>query len=261
MPPNDVTLLLCNRGPVLAALLDDPQDKRALVEEVGVSRSTVDRAIRDLEAAGLVERTDGAFAPTESGRLLYRAFDEFRSRADAIADAQAIFDELRTDEPEPLPLSILDRCQVRHSRPPARFEMIEEWIEMIDAADRIRALVPTVAYDRPRQTLYENVLDDDIVYEPIYGTDVAKLFVEQRHEERREMVASGNYHPFVCDVPPYALFLIERDGGMRIDISVYDDRGQLVGVVGSTDDDPVEWSERTYRRYRNRARSLTDAFR
>ena len=48
-------------------LLDEPKEKRELAAELSVSRSTVNRAIRDPETLDVVERVDDAYRATELG--------------------------------------------------------------------------------------------------------------------------------------------------------------------------------------------------
>lgn len=76
-------------------LLDGPSYKRDLVASVDRSRSTVDRAVRELEAAGLVERADGGYVATVAGQL---AAEEYRTATDSLATVEAAVAAL-----EPLP--------------------------------------------------------------------------------------------------------------------------------------------------------------
>ncbi len=63
-------------------LLGEPLYKRDLVAAVDRSRSTVDRAVRELEDAGLVERVDGGYVATVAGRL---AAEEYRAATASLA--------------------------------------------------------------------------------------------------------------------------------------------------------------------------------
>ena len=79
------------RGMILALLRDPTATGAALAAELGVSRSTVSTAAADLEAAGLLDRTDG-YALTEPERLLtlvVRYADSFDAEAVAFADDAA----------------------------------------------------------------------------------------------------------------------------------------------------------------------------
>lgn len=70
------------RWSVLESLLDGPTYKRDLVASVDRSRSTVDRSVRELADAGLVERTSGGYVASAAGRL---AAEEYRSTTASLA--------------------------------------------------------------------------------------------------------------------------------------------------------------------------------
>ncbi|PHQ37979.1 MarR family transcriptional regulator [Halorubrum persicum] len=77
-----------SRGMILALLRDPTATGADLAAELGVSRPTVSTAAADLEAAGLLDRTDG-YTLTEPERLLtlvVRYADSFDADAVAFAD-------------------------------------------------------------------------------------------------------------------------------------------------------------------------------
>lgn len=79
------------RGMILALLRDPTATGAELAAELGVSRPTVSTAAADLEAAGLLDRTDG-YTLTEPERLLtlvVRYADSFDADAVAFADDAA----------------------------------------------------------------------------------------------------------------------------------------------------------------------------
>ncbi|MFC6724287.1 MarR family transcriptional regulator, partial [Halobium palmae] len=58
---HEIVTTALDRFDLLELLLDEPADKRELTAALPVSRSTVNRALRDLERLDLVERVDGAY--------------------------------------------------------------------------------------------------------------------------------------------------------------------------------------------------------
>ena len=79
------------RGMVLALLRDPDATGADLANALGVSRPTISAAAADLEAAGLLDRTDG-YALTEPERLLtlvVRYADSFDAETVAFADDAA----------------------------------------------------------------------------------------------------------------------------------------------------------------------------
>lgn len=67
------------RGYILRAISTDGAEKRDLADELSDSRPTIDRAIRELEADGLVVRVEGKCQLTLLGRLLYERYRDVRN--------------------------------------------------------------------------------------------------------------------------------------------------------------------------------------
>lgn len=66
--PPELSTTLAKRFECLAALVDQPRTKSELDEVLDYSRSTLDRAIRDLRDVNLVAYEDGIWKPTFLGQ-------------------------------------------------------------------------------------------------------------------------------------------------------------------------------------------------
>ena len=82
--------LVAERSDFLAVLTSTPHRKRALVEAVDASRSTVDRAISDLQAADLVTKTDEGWEATVFGRLLFERYRSFVRDTRTVLDSEGV---------------------------------------------------------------------------------------------------------------------------------------------------------------------------
>jgi predicted transcriptional regulator len=82
----DVRQLLSQRADALSRLLDADRTKNELTEELDVSRSTVDRAVRELESNGLVRREGGTVTATLSGRLAYDSYRRFCAETEHVVE-------------------------------------------------------------------------------------------------------------------------------------------------------------------------------
>lgn len=76
MKPSKIQNLdsVCNMRQILKVLDNEPMDKRGLTNDLDLSRTTIDRHIRDLEEEGLVHKLSRNFQLTTKGRLTYREF-------------------------------------------------------------------------------------------------------------------------------------------------------------------------------------------
>lgn len=73
----DVVGPLFRREAFLSRLSESPAEKPELIDDLDVSRSTVDRAIKELRTEGLVERREGGFDLTHYGDISLRCYEQF----------------------------------------------------------------------------------------------------------------------------------------------------------------------------------------
>lgn len=78
--PEDLDLLidLLRRSPLLEELRGDRVDRAELQDRLAVSRSTSHRHTRMLGELGVIEKTNGEFQLTASGKLLTDATSRFK---------------------------------------------------------------------------------------------------------------------------------------------------------------------------------------
>lgn len=249
--------LLARREQLLAALIEQPRDKRSLTDCCAFSRSTVDRAIRELEARGLVTRRDGSYAVTQTGRLLYQSYCEFTDRTAALSDAQELLDCLPCDLE--LPTAVIVDADVEYRQPPTPYRPVLTWLEQLDGAVRVRGLVRSISYAETPGTFAEHVLDG-MEYEPVYEETVAAFLAEDHDGERDRMVESGRYHPYEVESVPFAMHLIEYEDDAVVSIGCYDDAG-LVGILTNDRPEAISWAESYYESFRADATPIEDRFR
>jgi len=105
MPPvTDMARLVAQRTSIMAALRGPARPKRDLAGELDVSRSTVDRGVRELEAAGLIERTDGGLALTLPGRLALGSYETHTDELAGIERTDTVLAEFSRDLDLPVAL-------------------------------------------------------------------------------------------------------------------------------------------------------------
>ena len=89
--------VLRKRAPLLEALADGPLTQRDVRDELGVSRSTVYSALRELESAGLVVGRPEGYALTGLGRLAWRRRDCYLARLDRLTVADRLLASVPSD--------------------------------------------------------------------------------------------------------------------------------------------------------------------
>jgi predicted transcriptional regulator len=243
---------------VLGRLVDGPVSKPELVASLDVSRSTVDRAIRDLESQSLVTREDGTFAATLAGRLAWRAFRRFRRRVDDVIDARELLAHLDPDCG--LDTAVIDGAAVHVAEGPAPYRPTEELDRLIEAAERIRSLTTSITDSSVVELVRETIVERGVEYEGVFTADVARFLREECDEAVREMAETGRFRAYCTPSLPFGLFLFDLPERRVAAVVVYGDVTELRGVVVSDSAPAVEWATRYYRETRRGTEEITGWF-
>ena len=255
---SDLLGLLATRSGFVDRLLTDPADKPTLESDLGVSRSTVDRAVRDLETAGLAERRNGTVRLTVAGRLIA---EEFRSLVDVVVDtanAKPVLDPLDPDAP--LSPTFLDGASVYPSTAPAPYDQADRIEERLCRAERLRAFTKVISYEPISKLLSERVVAGGMEFEVIYEAPILDYLERERAAERRRMFETGRYRPLGVETLPYGMLLIDEPDGSCAVITTYDETQTFRGMLINEREGAVEWASALYDGYRETARDVSDRF-
>lgn len=254
--PRELVSTLARRQELLAELAEGEREKPDLVAACSASRSTVNRAIRDLETLGVVERRAGGYGLTLAGRLLVERFADLTA---AMADVVAAGDLLSALPPDALvDPRLLRGASVSRSREPAPNRPLDHAVELVESADRLRGFLPAITLPRLPRLFHDRVcdgLDAELVYE---GRLVDEVLAEQT-ELVAEMVAHG-FRAFRAPELPFGLLVTEDDEGEHVCVAVYGERADLRGVVHNDSPPAVEWARECYAAYREEATEITAEF-
>ena len=247
----EVADVLLQRVEFVECLLAEPKDKRDLVDELGVSRSTVDRATRELETRDLIEYSSTGFTPTP---LCEQAADEFFTLRETIGYRVRLDPLLRwiPDGALDLDLSHLADADLVVAEPGDPYAMINRHVQLLAEMDRGRFVLPytgTHAAETAREQIVENGAQCELVVEPTvadaFGSDPYTPVVE-------EMVATGRFDVFVYEGSfPYGLALV--DGTVQI---ISDENEEPRALVETRAEEVWDWAEDTYAQYKQESEKL-----
>ncbi|WP_276271221.1 helix-turn-helix transcriptional regulator [Haloarcula litorea] len=233
------------RSDVLDSLAAGPADKPALVDRVGVSRSTVDRAVDSLVEAGLIRRRDGRYHVTEQGRLALTTYEEYVERTDALAAAGPVLAGLPGDVS--VDRRLVETGTVRIAEPHAPESAITEAVRELEAAQELFVFSPVVKsnYVRP---VYEEVaergLEATLVLEGGATESLASLAEVTGVVESLLAADSFSLYRTERDLP-FMLYLMRGAESDAVGITVHEDGG-IVGSVTSRDPDAVAWGRELF---------------
>jgi predicted transcriptional regulator len=234
--------VLQKRSSLLERLAESPHDQRDLRDELGVSRSTVYKALKELEAAGLVTQCRDGYALTEFGRLAWRRHDTYLSRLRRLDEARPLLSAI--SDTQRLPLSVFEHGRIilpdRHApeRPLNRMEALSE------RSDRIR-VASSAGMPRYLSDIHERIeagrQTATLVLEP-----AALHRLEENYDRFDEALAHENLQLRVLERElPFAIVLFEDSD---LGLFAYED-GVLVGAVYTDDESAFQWGEAVFDRF------------
>ncbi len=244
--------LIAKRADLLRTLADGPLGQRDLRDELGVSRSTVYKALRELTDEGLVVEGRGNYALTTSGRLLWRRHDDYRARLRRLDDARPLLESL--PEEEAFPLALFERGAVALSKPHAPEEPLRRMEAIDPESDVLRCVSPVAVprylpqlradlrdgtYDRVELVLVDDALD--------HLAATAEGFSETRGDDRCTLYS-------LSEALSFGLLLFEDELAALFGYN----GGVVRGMAVSSAPEAVVWAERVYATYRAAAKPIGD---
>ncbi|WP_277554583.1 helix-turn-helix transcriptional regulator [Halobaculum limi] len=238
MDGTDFVELLRLRHDVLRALADAPRERRALVDALPDSKSTAYKGLTQLEAAGLVERTDDGFAPTLFGSVALARYESLAETA-AVGDLLAGFSGDCVD-----PAALTGASVVRPDETDAERHLDAVWELLADAA-AVRGVAPVVSpgyVDR-----FRALLADGLTAELVLPVSVVRSLEADHAEALAAVAESTDIYETTQSVP----FGVVVTTGERPRMAIELREGPLItGLVTNDTPAAIEWAEATVDRFR-----------
>lgn len=232
----DLVALLAQRGDYLESIESGVTEKRALVDAHDASRSTVDRAVRQLADAGLVDRMHGEVALTTTGRLALDAYTTFRDRVAAIDDANDVLDAV--DDTADLDVRLFENATVIEAAHTPQ-KPIDEVADVLREATEVRVLAPLVL--PIHVALYRDRVDDGLDADVVVTGAVLDELVANYQDAVETFIRIDDATlSLTDDTLPYGLVVASLDD--RDVVLVVCGTGPVSGVLRNDDPDAVDWA-------------------
>lgn len=249
-PGEELRATLHKRSDTLAALAERPRTKPELVEEVGPSRSTVDRSISELEECGCVQRIGSKYHLTPLGRISLEEYRSYTETMDDIYEAGTVINAL--PDTVSIPSAFLCGASVYVADPNVPESALQPSIELLADANRLTGLAPVAL------TMYPKILDDlvgenDLEVEVVIERSTLETLLELSQERLERLIQGGDLTFLVTDESlPYALWIIEQPEDTYAGITVYENGG-VQGVLINDSEAALSWARETYRGFESTA--------
>ncbi|NHN40771.1 ArsR family transcriptional regulator [Halorubellus sp. JP-L1] len=237
---DDLVGTLTRRREILGALDERPRDKPALVRELGVARSTVDRAVRQLESCGLAERGPDGIELTTCGEVALDVYGAFTARLEALWECHDVVSQLPSREFAP-PVFLADADVVRASVS-APDRPIMAFVDLVEEATYARGFSPA-AYGAYVDAFERRVTAGELTAELAFS-DEALTELTTTHRDAIERAASTGRVTVhrVETLPTAGVVVLERgDAGPVVAMGVHDG-SSLSAVVTNDAPDAVAWA-------------------
>jgi predicted transcriptional regulator len=253
VPPLDLLDTVARRIELLESLRERPKDKRTLVDELGMSRSTVDRGVRELEAGGLIVYSDDRFTLTSFGQLvaseLFGLLDTLELRRELDPFLKWIPDGTLDIDPD-----LLADAKVFLPESGDPWAMVNRHVQLLKETDDGWAVLPLTGL-HACEALHDRITNEGAVFEAIVEPSVAESFQSNPDyaELIGEMVATGRHDIYVYDGEiPYFVGVFDETVQMGVD------EGGEPRALLETDSPAVsDWADGKYEEYKQQSRKVT----
>jgi len=228
------------RASVIRALGATPTRTSDLVDELDLSRSTVERAVEELAALGFLESDSDGHVRTLAGDLAVTELNRYEGRIATLSDVGDLLAALPHDAD--VPPAVPDGARVVRAEPHSPQLPVRPLCDLLDAAESVRAFAPAVV---PRQVdcYRRNVVDGDTTAKLVLTDPVIDRLVSDFRGELTASLRTPRLHVRRAGsaTPPFSLVVAERPAGPEMGLLVYADRG-VEGFVGNDDPAAVAWA-------------------
>lgn len=248
---DDLLTTLHRRADVLGLLVEGSLEKGEITEALDVSRSTVDRALRELETYNCITREDGGFVATAVGRVLLETYENHAAHVDGVGRATDVLGDLPSSAP--VSPDLMADAKVFRPDPPTPHTAYRELEDIITQARRFYGLSVADTHFRFASLLRRQTVEESVPMEIVATSDMREHLLREFPEEFREAMTDGELDLYERPDLPFGLLIGDRDDGSRVAVVVYGPRSNLSGVILNDTPEALTWARLLYRRYRRGA--------
>jgi predicted transcriptional regulator len=231
-----------SRRAYLERLAESPAWKRDLIEDLGDSRSTVDRALETLQDGGLVERTEDGFRTTYAGRVLLDTVTEATVIADTAGAATGLLEHLPVDAPRSHRFFADATVVSMADRPPS--VVFDRITSSLAAADRVRGAAVAPNSEEFVDLLFRrSVAEQDLRAELLLTEATVEQAMDAYADHLRASLDSDRLGFRVVDSLPFAFYLMTTDGSTTAQLAAHGPHDNFLGYVENDTPAAVEWLE------------------
>jgi len=235
----EIMSLLTKREPILRVVGSEGIGKRDLVDQLQVSRSTVDRGIRELEAAGLLRRSSEGYQRTLLGELLLSEYDEFATQTDSLLAGQELLADLSAEhELDPV---VFQNARIVTASKHDPHLPISAFCSLIAEARWTQTVCPAVFPQLLDQ--WVDLCDQEMIRADIVLSEPAVSTLVSSHTDSLETLLAESriaLHQVELELT-YGVAIAEDESSATGGLVVLDNRGGARAYIETEADNAVSW--------------------
>lgn len=229
--------VIAHREQLLTHLSRHAATKRDLVAELDQSRSTVDRAITELERYDLIECADRTYRTTLAGELALEELERFASRVRHVADARELLESLPAEAS--LSPALFEDCEVVTTGTADSRTVPRDLEQTVRRSNRLRLFA--CGYHPSLIDEYAAAIEDGT---PV-DVAVTETVLDRLLNDHRSTISTGIETDRIdlrvaTHTLPFNLSIVRTDDESIVTIEVYENE-QFLGLVATEKAAGVEW--------------------
>jgi tetratricopeptide (TPR) repeat protein len=244
--------LVGRRSELLELLVEAPHGQGELEAALEESRSTVDRALRELEEAGLVRWVDGSYHATLAGRLQLQHYREFVGRSSDLLAAMSFLEALPPGTPIGPPL--VRGCSVAEPRDRGPEELTPRLERILAAGDRAVLAVSADMSPGSLRKLVRRANDRGVTMETFLAPGLVDRLETEFPELLAGLAADGGT---VLEAPTLTFGLLVVPGAHEVAVGADAADGRNLGMLHNDTDAALAWATDLVEDLRDRATDVT----
>ena len=241
-----------HRGSILAELCEESLRPSALCDRVDATRTTVQRILAGFRERAWVEKVDGEYRATMTGRRIEQQYRSLRATAERADQFAPLARHLEPFD-EPLPPAAFEDGTLTAATDGNSLAAVDRLVEWLEASDgsHVQTTTPIVA-DTFNETV-AGLLSDGLTVDMVIDENV----LERSASQFQTALQRGQNHEGVTVSvvsEPLNDGLMVRDGGAGV--VAYDETNNVRAILESEDASVEAWARDRFEATKARARPL-----
>lgn len=235
--------VLTERHSYLRALIKQPRSKCDLEDKLDSSRSTLDRAFRELADADLAKYENGVWKPTLLGRCSYKMRETYLNQLESLVEAAPLFNDLSSESP--VDCTFLAGANVYNADPSMPDAVMQTLLRSVEEGQNVSVATPVVVTGFA-EDFYECVKSGgNYSLEFLVPLDVFERVRAVFPTLTDELLSDENVSLHTTSIPfNFGLWVVDTE---EAGIIVFTEQG-VGGILVNDTTDALDWATNQYER-------------